>query len=111
MHGSIILVCAALIGLSAGADGDLLGYLLSRYFGLRAFGSLGGVAYGAYILAATIFPLLAGVIVDRTASYKLIFVILGAMSTVSAGLLLTLGPFPPQVPLGALHDAALGERS
>ena len=87
------LVSAALIGLGLGAEVDLIAFLLSRYFGLRALGSTMGFAFGVFVLAGGVGPLALGVAFDRTGSYGL--PLLGfATASATAGLLLSgLGPY------------------
>ena len=43
-----------------GAESDIIAYLLSRYFGLRAFGTAFGYSFGAFVLAGAIGTLLMG---------------------------------------------------
>jgi MFS family permease len=57
------------VGLAFGAELDVIAYLISRYFGLRALGTAFGVAFGSFVLAAGIGPFLMGFAFDRTGSY------------------------------------------
>ncbi len=66
---SVSLIAAGAVGLSAGADGDLLSYLVSRYFGLHSFATLTGVVFSAYLAGTAVFPWLAGVMADHWGSY------------------------------------------
>ena len=55
----LLLCCAALgIGLTIGAELDILAYTLSRYFGVPSFGRLYSLAYSVMILAGGASPLL-----------------------------------------------------
>lgn len=47
-----VLLCVLAIGISLGAENDILGYLVGRYFGLRRFGQIYGVLLGSYLLGA-----------------------------------------------------------
>jgi len=67
---SIAVFAAFLVGLSFGAEVDLIGFLLSRYFGLRALGTAFGVMFGAFVLAGGIGPFLMGMGFDETGSYR-----------------------------------------
>lgn len=69
--GPVALLAAFLIGLGLGAEGDVIGYLVSRYFGLRALGTSFGTAFGAHVLAAGLGVFLMGVGFDRTGSYTI----------------------------------------
>ncbi len=78
------LLCAAaaaFFGLSKGVEGDLLPYALARYFGLRHFGALYGLAMAIFSGGYATGPLAAGIIYDLTGSYQ------GALIGISAALL------------------------
>jgi len=45
----VALVAAILAGLSAGAEFNMIAYLATRYFGLRAYGTVSGIFYGAFM--------------------------------------------------------------
>jgi predicted MFS family arabinose efflux permease len=58
-HSGLVLSLGALaIGLTIGAELDILAYVASRYFGLDSFGRLYSLAYSAMILAGGASPLL-----------------------------------------------------
>ncbi len=87
-------VAAALIGLAAGAEFDLLAYLLAKYFGLRRYGAIYGCASAAFGFAAGGAPLVFAAVFDRTGSYDLVLKV-AAGAFVLGGLgLLGLGPYP-----------------
>ena len=70
-HGISTFVGAFLVGLGMGAEGDIIAYLTSRYFGLKSFGEIYGYAFGAFVLAGGCGALLMGIGFDRTGSYTL----------------------------------------
>ena len=43
------LLAAILTGLSAGAEFNMIAYLATRYFGLRSYGTVAGIFYGAFM--------------------------------------------------------------
>jgi MFS family permease len=91
--GSVALAAAFLVGLGMGAEVELMGYLVSRYFGLRSFASAYGYAFCAFMLAGAAGTLLMGAGFDYFHSYG---VPLGffCIATACAVLLLTrLGPY------------------
>lgn len=47
-HGDLVFLAAALIGLVVGAEFDVLGYVIKRYFGMAAFGKLYGVIFAVF---------------------------------------------------------------
>jgi MFS family permease len=53
-NGMIVFLPAALLGLVVGAEFDVLGYLVKRYFGMSAFGKLYGIAYAIFTLGGAI---------------------------------------------------------
>jgi len=61
---------AVLVGLGLGAEVDLIGYLQSRYFGLRAFGQVYGYLFAAFTVGAAIGPFVMGATFDATGSYR-----------------------------------------
>src|SRR5437016_6579549 len=91
--GKAALVAAFLVGLGMGAEGDIIAYSLSRYFGLKAFGTAYGYAFGAFVLAGAFGPLLMGAGFDRTHSYAAPLAgFLVAMLT-AAAIMTRLGPY------------------
>lgn len=62
---------AIAIGLALGAELDLMGFLVARYFGLAQFGKIYGWLYFAFIFASGIGPLWVGAVRDATGSYDL----------------------------------------
>ena len=56
--GPLLCVAALGIGLTIGAELDILAFTLSRYFGVASFGRLYGLAYSVMILAGGASPLL-----------------------------------------------------
>ncbi|MFO1465601.1 MAG: MFS transporter [Steroidobacteraceae bacterium] len=64
-----IVLAAVTVGLSLGAENDILGYLTGRYFGLACFGRLYGLLLGAYLLGAAAGPYLMARAFAATGSY------------------------------------------
>jgi MFS family permease len=81
-------VGASLVGLGMGAEGDLIAYFTSRYFGLRSFGEIYGYLFSAFTLSGALGPLLMAIGFDRAGSYRapLLFFL---MATITAIVLLT----------------------
>lgn len=61
---------AVLVAIGLGAEVDLIGYLQSRYFGLRAFGQIYGYLFAAFSMGAGLGPLLMGWGFDTSGSYQ-----------------------------------------
>lgn len=102
--GAVVFVAAVLIGLAIGAESDIMPYLVSRYFGVRAMGALYGITFGAYTIGAAAGPYLFGVGFDRSGSYHLSFACAGIISLLAALGILTLGSYP------SAHQSAASER-
>jgi len=84
-------VAAGLIGVGAGGEADITPYLLTRYFGLRAFSTLYGLSWTFYAVAGAIGPIILGRAFDATGSYTSLLTFL-AFATASAGALMLFLP-------------------
>jgi len=82
-----------LVGLGLGAEVDLIAYLISRYFGLRAFGRVYSSAFAAFALAGALGPFFMGACFDRTGSYRLALATFLAATLVAAVLMTRLGAY------------------
>ncbi len=99
------LGAAALIGLGLGGEADITPYLLTRYFGLRAFSTLYGLTWTAYAIAGAVGPVIMGRVFDVTGSYEMLLVGLAAQTGVAALLMLGLPRYPE---VGAAEAAGGG---
>jgi len=113
-NGTLALVAAFLVGLGMGAEVESMGYMTSRYFGLAAFGTAYGHAFGAFMIAGSAGVFLMGAGYDRFHSYTIPLVGLGVAMVLALVLLTRLGPYrygveaetiqpikPMEVPSGA----------
>lgn len=91
--GGIALVAAALIGLLIGAEIDILGFVVKRYFGSARYGTLYGVFFAVFQLggAAGVFAL--GALRETTGSYALPLGLLMLACAGVGGLFALLGPY------------------
>lgn len=69
-------LAAALIGVGAGGEAAITPYLLTRYFGLRAFSTLYGLTWTFYAAAGAIGPVILGRAYDATGSYASLLTLL-----------------------------------
>lgn len=90
------VLAAASIGLTLGAEVDVIAYLAAKYFGLKNFGALYGAMVMALSLGTSFGPLSAGALFDSVGSYAPFLMLDIALMTISALTLLSLGP-PPQM--------------
>jgi MFS family permease len=79
-------LAAALIGIGAGGEAAITPYLLTRYFGLRAFSTLYGVTWTFYAAAAAIGPVILSRAFDSTGSYTSLLVLLAAALALAAAM-------------------------
>ena len=91
--GNIAFGAAFLIGMGMGAEGDLIAFCLSRYFGLRAFGMAYGYAFGAFVLAGAVGTWLMGAGFDLTHAYTVPLAGFASCMLLAAGLMTRLGPY------------------
>jgi MFS family permease len=91
--GALVFVAAFLVGLGLGAEGDIIAYLVSRYFGLRAFSEIYGYAFAAFTLGGVVGPLLMGIGFDATGSYRLMLGVFVFATLLAAALMTRLGPY------------------
>ena len=92
--GSLALLSAALLGLGMGAEVDLIAYMVSRYFGLRAFGEIYGYLFGFFIVGTGVGPLTLGFSFDNFGSYSPMLLAFAALLVLSCLLMLRLGEYP-----------------
>ena len=98
-HGGLMTFAGAfLVGLGMGAEGDLVAYFTSRYFGLKCFGEIYGLTFGSFVLAGAAGAFLMGFGFDRTGSY--IVPLLGFLAAIMVSIFLfsRLGPYRYVVP-------------
>jgi MFS family permease len=69
VNGNLAFVASFLAGLGMGAEVETMAYMVSRYFGLAAFGTSYGVAFGAFMISGSAGVLLMGAGYDRFHSY------------------------------------------
>jgi MFS family permease len=95
--GGAALLAAILVGLSIGAEIDLLAYLTTRYFGLRNFGAVYGLMFAALLVGTSAGPVSFGVGYELTGSYASILLACAALNT-AASVIVALLPRYPEFP-------------
>lgn len=87
----VIILSVMSLGLAAAAEVDLVAYLVSRYFGMKAYGKIYGWQLSAFYLGASIGPALMGFSYDYFQSYQnnlytsVVIFVLGAVAVGSLG--------------------------
>jgi MFS family permease len=90
------LAIAISLGVGVGAEGDVVGYITSRYFGTRSFGLIYGVMASAMALGAGVGPFGMSVLHDHFGSYDTIMMMLFGGVLLIILLVTTLGKYPDQ---------------
>lgn len=86
-----IVVATLAIGITAGAQIDLLPYFVSHYFGLKAFGKIYGLQFVMLYTGSGLAPILMGRVYDTTGGYDLglwidiPLVLIGALAFLALG--------------------------
>lgn len=84
---------AVCIGLAIGAEVDMLGFFVSRYFGRRAFGILYGLVFAAFTIGIGVGPVILGIGFDAYHSYNQVLAGFFVALIVAALLFLPLGTY------------------
>lgn len=105
--GPAPLIVAITLGLAIGAEIDMLGYFVSRYFGRRSFGMLYGLVFAAFTIGVGSGPALLGFGYDHFHSYDPTLELFFGLLIIAALLFLPLGPY--RYPKGS--ETAIAEPS
>jgi cyanate permease len=87
-------IAAGLIGIGAGGEAAITPYLLTRYFGLRAFSTLYGFTWTFYAAAGALGPVILGRAFDASGSYVSLLTVLAAALSVAAVMNFLLPKYP-----------------
>jgi MFS family permease len=88
---------AILFGLGVGAEGDVLGYITAKFFGVRSFGTIFGLTTGLFALGSGIGPLTISLLFDHLGSYWPAMLVIFFALLFCALLFITLGAYPSDV--------------
>ena len=86
-------LAAVSLGFGLGAEIDVIGFLASRYFGLRAFGQIYGCLFAIFTLGTGLGPVLMAVSFDATRSYDVTLGAFGVALVCASVLVSRLGPY------------------
>jgi MFS family permease len=81
------------LGLASGTEIDMIGFLTSRYFGMKRFGQLYGYLFASFVLGSAVGPFMMGLAFERLHSYEPALWMFGAFMLVASGAILSLGPY------------------
>jgi MFS family permease len=90
---SLAFAAAFLIGLGVGAEGDVMAYLTSRYFGLHSFGAIYGFTFAGFVLGGGSGVYLMDIAFDATGSYAFALTLFCIVTLIGAALMTRLGAY------------------
>jgi predicted MFS family arabinose efflux permease len=92
------VLAAMSLGFGLGAEVDVIGFLVSRYFGLRAYGEVYGYLFAIFTLGTGFGPVLMAICFDMTRSYDVALIGLAGALVAASILVSRLGAyrFPAQ---------------
>jgi MFS family permease len=93
------------LGLASGTEIDMIGFLTSRYFGMKRFGQLYGYLFASFVVGSAIGPFMMGLAFERLHSYEPALWTFGAFMLIATAAILSLGPYrypaEAKIPSGA----------
>jgi MFS family permease len=93
----MVVAFAILHGAAWGVRGPLMAAIRADYFGSAAFGTIMGLSSLIVMLGMITGPLVAGILADRTGSYRVAFAVLAVLAGLgSVAFLLARRPAPPR---------------
>ena len=91
--GSLAIAAAFMVGLAFGSEVEVIAFLVSRYFGLRSFGTIYGFGFSSFVLAGALGTYLMGAGFDRTHSYTAPLLFFFFAMLLASFLFTRLGPY------------------
>jgi hypothetical protein len=87
------LLAGICFGFSLGAEVDIVGFLVGRYFGLRRYREIYGYIFAIFTVGSGVGPYLMGLSFDRTLSYTPALAGFVCMLLIASILFSRLGPY------------------
>jgi predicted MFS family arabinose efflux permease len=91
--GPAPVAAAISLGFALGAEIDAIGFLVSRYFGLRAYAEVYGCIFAIFTVGTGLGPVLMGMSFDATRSYNVALTVLGVSLVCASVLISRLGRY------------------
>jgi len=82
-----------LVAITAGGEIDVMAFLATRFFGLKAYGKIYGVMFAFFAIGTGLGPYLAGLSFDWFHSYTPSFLLFEGGLVITCVLFMTLGPY------------------
>jgi fucose permease len=83
-----------MIGFALGIEYDVVAYLTSRYFGMRAYAGLYAILYVCFAIGAGVAPMIFGWLRDAGGDYAQALTISAIALPLASALFLLLGRYP-----------------
>lgn len=93
---ALIYLSVLLIGFAAGAELDLMAFLVSRYFGLKHYAKIYSIMYALLAFGSGTAPTFFAMVYDATRSYDASFYAAAALFFIGAVVVVVLGRYPVQ---------------
>jgi predicted MFS family arabinose efflux permease len=91
--GMVPTIAVLLCGAGLGVEIDMMGFFVSRYFGIRHFGEIYAYMFVGFAIGVGAGPALMGFDYDRTHSYDLALTVFTGLLLVASVLTAQLGPY------------------
>lgn len=101
--GPAVFLATILIGLSIGAEIDLMAFLATRYFGLRHFGEIYGLLFASLLIGTSFGPVTYGYVYESQGSYVWILALGCALNGAASLLTASLPRYPELHTLEPAH--------
>ena len=95
---SLAVFGALVVGLSVGAEVDLMAFLTGRYFERAVYGQIYGALYTLFLVGGAMGPALSGLLYDLSGSYRLSLLGAAGLLIASAALSTRLSRLPSWAP-------------
>jgi MFS family permease len=92
--GGAAFCAAIMLGLAAGAEADIIAYLVGRYFGLKHYAVIYATYFSIYALGSGLGPAGTAWAVERAGGYTQVLWVLAGVLIAAGILLLGFKPFP-----------------
>ena len=92
--GSWVFVAAILVGLATGSEISEIAYIISRYFGTKAFGLIYGVMFAAFQLGSAMGAPALAAYYDQHGNYDDALIAIASLVAVGTVLMLFLKAYP-----------------
>ncbi len=91
---TLIFLAGYCLGFAAGAESDMIAYLASRYFGMKAYGRTYGFLYMPFGIFSSLSATMYGGVRDSTGNYDQALIWAMGLFAVGGLILITLGRYP-----------------